>query len=140
VADFTLVGTHAGGLAVAAHGREPCIMGIYMETDYIFWRELLDTYQSSNDLLKALWVVTPPAFVLLLIQQFLHHRRAVKMAAHDKAAKPDGQPLYSVNRMDNGELRVFAHAPELTEINHEALRLLMAPQESRANAESASGM
>jgi hypothetical protein len=108
-----------------------------------YLQEFLETYRSLNDWLKALWVVTPPTFLLLLIRQWLNHRRAVKMAAPAQMANaklPDGQTLYSVSRMDNGELRVFAHVPELTEINREALRLLVAPREDRASIDSASEM
>ena len=35
-----------------------------METDYNFWRDLLDTYQSLPDWLKFCWLVIPAATVL----------------------------------------------------------------------------
>ena len=34
---------------------------------YNFLADLLDTYQSMPDVIKALWVVVPPAFVLGLV-------------------------------------------------------------------------
>jgi hypothetical protein len=84
-----------------------------MEMDYNFWRELLDTYQSSNDWLKALWVVTPPAFVLLLIRQFLHHRRAVRKLGQGGI---DGKLAYTAVRDDAGRLHLYRHSDELPEM------------------------
>lgn len=38
--------------------------------DYNFISDLLDTFQSSSDFIKALMIVTPPAFVLGLVYVF----------------------------------------------------------------------
>ena len=36
-----------------------------METDYNFWRDLLDTYQSLDDWLKLCWLVIPSGLLLI---------------------------------------------------------------------------
>lgn len=35
--------------------------------DYNFWADLLASYRASPDLIKALWVLVPPAFLLGLV-------------------------------------------------------------------------
>ena len=35
--------------------------------DYNFFADILDTYQAMPDVLKALWLVTPPMFFITLI-------------------------------------------------------------------------
>jgi DNA-binding transcriptional regulator YbjK len=85
--------------------------------DYHLFHELLETYRSLNDWLKALWLVTPPVFVLGLTGLLLHHRRARATSAQ----LPGGQTLYSVSQMDDGEMRVFSHLPELGEIDRAKL-------------------
>ena len=37
-----------------------------MNTDYNFWRDLFDTYQSFSQIVQILWLIVPPTFVLLL--------------------------------------------------------------------------
>lgn len=36
--------------------------------DYNFWSDLLDTFQSSPDWIKALWLLIPPGFLLGLVR------------------------------------------------------------------------
>ena len=48
---------------------------------YHFWKDVLDTYQSSSDLIQALWLIVPPAFLLGLIALLLRHRVQRKRAA-----------------------------------------------------------
>ena len=43
---------------------------------YSFWQDLFYTYRSSSDTIKALWLITPPAFVLGLIWVFVTSIRA----------------------------------------------------------------
>jgi hypothetical protein len=55
--------------------------------------------------------------VLAMTGLLLHHRRARAIAAQ----LPGGQTLYSISRMENGEMRVFSHLPELDEIDRAKL-------------------
>lgn len=48
----------------------------HMET-YDFWTNLFTAYRASPDLIKALWLLIPPCFVLALLLAFLHHRKPV---------------------------------------------------------------
>ena len=48
--------------------------------DYNVWADLLDTYQSMADWVKALWLVVPPAFLLTLIALILRYRIASQQA------------------------------------------------------------
>ena len=45
---------------------------------YNFWADLLDTYQSSSDMIKALWLLVPPTFLLALIAMLMRFRIASK--------------------------------------------------------------
>ncbi|MCP1200232.1 hypothetical protein [Notoacmeibacter sp. MSK16QG-6] len=47
-------------------------------SDYNFRADLLDTFQSAPDWIKALMLILPLAFVLGLIVVLLHHRRAAR--------------------------------------------------------------
>ena len=69
--------------------------------DYNFWADLLDTFQSSADWIKALWLAIPPAFVLALI--WLFRRR---MAPADTL---DGELLYTVCREPDGLIQIYRH-------------------------------
>jgi len=44
---------------------------------YNFWADLFDTYQSTADWIKALWIVSVPAFVLGLVALVLRYRLAI---------------------------------------------------------------
>lgn len=44
--------------------------------DYNFWKDLLGTFQSSADWIKALIVLMPPGFLLGVIALILFHKRA----------------------------------------------------------------
>ena len=54
-----------------------------MEADYIFWRDLLDTYQSLPDWLKLLWLVIPSATTVAL-----GHMIKSGFGGKQKASKP----------------------------------------------------
>ena len=69
--------------------------------DYNFWADLLDTFQSSADWVKALWLVIPPAFVLALI--WLFRRRVVRVDALD------GELLYTVYKKRDGLIQIHRH-------------------------------
>src|SRR5262245_61607170 len=82
---------------------------------YHFWADLLDTFQSAPNWIKALWValclLIPPGFVLALIALVLRYRIASKRA---KIAI-EGELIYSVLRSADGELRIVRHAPQVEE-------------------------
>lgn len=44
--------------------------------EYNFWKDLLDTFQSSTDWIKALWLAIPPLFLLMLIRMIMRYRLA----------------------------------------------------------------
>ena len=47
-------------------------------TEYNFLADLLDTFQSMDNSLKALALLIPPAFILCLIGLLLRHRAMIK--------------------------------------------------------------
>ncbi len=69
--------------------------------DYNFWADLLDTFQSSAEWVKALWIVVPPGFVLGLIWLFFR-RRVVRVDAAD-----DGELLYTIYKQPNGLIHIY---------------------------------
>lgn len=62
---------------------------------YNFWADLLDTYQSLSDWIKALWLLVPPAFVLGLVA-------ILRLPA--RAEEEPEEPVYSVHRGPHGTL------------------------------------
>ena len=67
--------------------------------DYNLWADLLDTFQSSADWIKALWLVIPPAFVLALVG--LIRRRAGRAS--------DGELLFTVCREPDGLIQIHRY-------------------------------
>lgn len=55
--------------------------------DYNVWRDLLDTYQSLSDWMKALWLIVPPTFLLGFLALILWFRLASKRVRSDKAER-----------------------------------------------------
>ena len=74
--------------------------------DYNFWSDLLDTFQSSPDWIKALWLLIPPGFLLGLVALKMRFR----IAAKQMEQSPKGELIYSIHR-DAGQLRVVSHIP-----------------------------
>ena len=69
------------------------------------WSALLDTYLASPDIIKALWVLVPPAFLLGVV--------AVLRPRRGKVAAEEGELLYSIRRNRDGVVTVHYHgAPE----------------------------
>ncbi len=68
--------------------------------DYNFWADLLDTFQSSAEWVKALWLIIPPAFLLGLIWLF-SRRRATP------ANIMGGELLYTVYKQPNGLIHIY---------------------------------
>ncbi len=69
--------------------------------DYNLWADLLDTFQTSPEWIKALWLLIPPAFVLALI--WLFRRRVVRVDALD------GELLYTIYNETNGLIQIYRH-------------------------------
>ena len=62
---------------------------------------ILGAYLGMNDWLKALWLVAPCLTLVALTGLMLRHRRLRSL--------PAGQTIYSISRMEDGEMRVFRH-------------------------------
>ncbi|MFJ7352920.1 hypothetical protein ACIQWS_02025 [Phyllobacterium sp. NPDC097923] len=74
--------------------------------NYNFWSDLLDTFQSSPDWIKAVWLLIPPGFLLGLVALTMRFR----IAARQLNQGPKGELIYSIHR-DAGQLRVVSHIP-----------------------------
>lgn len=75
--------------------------------DYNFWADFLDTFQSSPDWIKALWLLVPPGFLLgcmALVMRFLIEGKGRGRDQH-------GELVYSVHRDRNNLLHVVSHVP-----------------------------
>ena len=76
-------------------------------TDYNFWQDLFDTYQSLSDWLKILWLIVPPAFVLGLVALTLRFR----IESRRVERRFDGELVYSIHRDAGNQLHVISHIP-----------------------------
>lgn len=65
--------------------------------EYNFWADVLDTYQSLSDWVKALWLLVPPVFLLALSVIISRHKIAYKKAENQA---PDGLS-YTIFQNDN---------------------------------------
>lgn len=73
--------------------------------DYNFWADLFDTYQSSADWIKALWIAAGPVFLLGALGLVLRYRLASKR----HAAGESGTLAYTVVSDENGGHRIYTH-------------------------------
>lgn len=75
-----------------------------MET-HDFWTNLFAAYRASPDLIKVLWLVIPPCFVLALLFAILHHhnRRRPALKLHGSTL------VFTVIRQDDGTLEIYRH-------------------------------
>ena len=71
--------------------------------DISAWQAFLGTYQSLADWIKALWLIVPPAFILLLTALLSRAKRPVP--------EVDGELVYTVHRDASGQYRVLRHVP-----------------------------
>ncbi|MGY6644780.1 MAG: hypothetical protein ACXIVD_06120 [Salinarimonas sp.] len=71
--------------------------------DISAWQAFLGTYQSLADWIKALWLIVPPVFILLLTALLLRAKR--------RAPEIDGELVYTVHRDATGQYRILRHAP-----------------------------
>ncbi|WP_288191696.1 hypothetical protein [uncultured Phyllobacterium sp.] len=75
--------------------------------DYNFWSDLLDTFQSSPDWIKAVWLLIPPGFLLGLVALTMRFR----IAAKQMDQSPKGELIYSIHRDIRNQLHVVSHIP-----------------------------
>lgn len=73
--------------------------------NYNFWSNLLDTFQSSPDWIKALWLIVPPAFLLALVALTLRFR----IESRRVERRFDGELVYSIHRDAGNQLHVVSH-------------------------------
>jgi hypothetical protein len=78
-------------------------------TDYNFWQDFFDTYQSLSDWLKILWLIIPPAFVLGLVALTMRFRIASKRA--DKGL--DSELVYSLHRDAGNRIHIVSHVGQI---------------------------
>jgi hypothetical protein len=71
--------------------------------DISAWQAFLGTYQSLADWIKALWLIVPPVFILLLT--------ALLSRAKRPAREIDGELVYTVHRDISGQYRILRHTP-----------------------------
>ena len=71
--------------------------------DISAFQAFLGTYQSLADWIKALWLIVPPVFILLLTALLLRAKRPVP--------EVDGELVYTVHRDASGQYRILRHAP-----------------------------
>jgi hypothetical protein len=73
--------------------------------DYNFWSDLLATWQSTSDWIKALAILTPQATALAALALLLRHRQARRRAA----PLPAGTLAYTIWRDEDDRLHVVRH-------------------------------
>lgn len=77
-------------------------------TDYNFWSDLLDTFQSSADWIKVLWIIVLPALPLGALAMLLRYRLESRRL-EAQAGGELGELAYSVIADGMGNFRVYAH-------------------------------
>ncbi|EJN00604.1 hypothetical protein [Phyllobacterium sp. YR531] len=76
-------------------------------SDYNFWADFLDTFQSSPDWIKAIWLLVPPGFLLALIAMLIRLWIGNREADRDMT----GELIYSIRRDSNNLLHIISHVP-----------------------------
>ena len=76
---------------------------------YNFWKDLLDTYQSLSDGMKALWLIVPAAFALGLAWLILRTRIALRKIQTAER----GDLVYTIHRDASDVLHVTRHGAAL---------------------------
>jgi hypothetical protein len=93
-----------------------------MTADYSFWADALSKFQTSTPIIQALWLIAIAAtFSAMAFAICWWICGVATVVARRRPLEPIGQTLYSVARMEDGQLRVFGHAPELVELSRDAL-------------------
>lgn len=76
-------------------------------TEYNFISDFLDTFQSSPNWIKALWLLIPPGFLLGLIAMVMRF----SIAKTQVPPKEQGELIYSVHRDAGNQLHIVRHIP-----------------------------
>lgn len=72
-----------------------------------FWADLLDTYQSTSDWVKALWILMWPAFVLSVLALVLQYRLALarlRVSGEGRPANDDDDQVARFRRVLTGRM------------------------------------
>lgn len=91
-------------MVIATSNRKVCM------TDYNFWADFLDTFQSSPDWIKALWLLVPPCFLLGFMALMMRF-----MIGGKENKSQYGELVYSVHQDRNKLLHIVSHASVLEE-------------------------
>lgn len=70
--------------------------------DYNLWADLLRSYRASPDIIKALWVLAPPGFVLGLVAILRLTRRSPR--------RDEDDIVYTMTREEDGVVRIRREA------------------------------
>ncbi|MBD8553161.1 hypothetical protein IFT84_01345 [Rhizobium sp. CFBP 8762] len=62
---------------------------------YVLWKDLLTAYHASSDWIKALWLVIPPTFLLVLIGMIMCYKIA------SRKPEPTPEPAYPAPAQNN---------------------------------------
>ena len=80
--------------------------------DYNFWADVLSTFRSINDWVKALWLIVPPIFVLGLIKMALTARRLSKL-------QQLGFDTHGLYRLSELPVKRLENTPPIPALTHE---------------------
>lgn len=101
-------------------------------TEYNFIADFLDTFQSSPDWIKALWLLIPPGFLLGVIAMAMRFRMTTKRMEHGSK----GELIYSVHRDAGNQLHIVRHIPLVD--GNPALLLIEPPGNSETGSQNQS--
>ena len=71
---------------------------------YNFWADLLASYRASPDVIKALWVLIPPAFLLGLVAVLRLTRRPARREAEGSFDSVGGMSFIPLRRYETTAL------------------------------------
>ncbi|MDQ0456104.1 hypothetical protein [Rhizobium paknamense] len=75
-----------------------------MHNEYSFLADLLATYRASPDLVKALWLLIPPAFTLGVLALLLRYRLRVKSVQQEALVRvPQAVRHYEMLPLGEGD-------------------------------------
>jgi hypothetical protein len=99
-----------------------------MTADYSFWADALSKFHTSSILIQALWLIAVPAMLYGIVHSLCWCIRELAVIFTQRGVRVPGQMLYSVSRMEDGQMQVFGHAPELVELNRDRMQAFVQPQ------------
>jgi hypothetical protein len=106
-----------------------------MTNEYSIWADMLSKFHTSSDWIQALWLIAVPAAFCGIVYCLCWCIREIALGlVRPRDNEPDGEMLYSINRVANGQLRVYCHAPQLVEMQHDELLQLVSEKQERLSA------